>query len=315
MIDELRTLIEIARAGTFAAAGNRLGLTQSAVSGQMKRLEAMLGFSLFNRSGRSATLNAAGLRTLDRARELTELFDGLGKAQDDEPAEKVVRIGAIASAQSTLLARALGPLRQRFPKLRVHVMPGLSIHLLDRLDAGELDIAIMVRPTFGLPAHLSWTTLAREPYVLAVPASAPDHHWRTLIQTEPFLRYDRTSFGGRHLEHFLRHEQLSPIDAIELDDLNALIAMVGEGLGVALVPVAEGHQSFPANVRTIPLGDAMLFRETGFVENREKSIKPEVAFLAASFLDVAGSTCRADLREAQRLSAGTTTGQPGSLKL
>lgn len=287
MIDELRTLIEIARAGTFAAAGIRLGLTQSAVSGQMKRLEAMLGFGLFDRSGRSATLNAAGLRTLERAHELTELFDALRQAQDDEPAEKVVKIGSIASAQSTLLAHALGPLRQRFPKLRVHVMPGLSIHLLDRLDSGELDIAIMVRPTFGLPAHMSWTTLARERYVLVAPAAVPDHNWRALIETEPFIRYDRTSFAGRHVEQFLRHERLCPNDAIELDDLEALIAIVGEGLGVALVPVVEGHQPLPANVRAIPLDDATLFREVGLVENREKSIKPEVAFLAGRILDAA----------------------------
>ena len=59
MINELRTFIAVCRHGTFAAAGERIGLTQSAVSSQIKRLEEALGFELFDRTGRSATLNAA----------------------------------------------------------------------------------------------------------------------------------------------------------------------------------------------------------------------------------------------------------------
>ena len=54
MIRELKTFIAVAREGTFAAAGQKIGLTQAAVSAQMQRLEAELGFVLFDRTGRSA---------------------------------------------------------------------------------------------------------------------------------------------------------------------------------------------------------------------------------------------------------------------
>lgn len=288
MIDELRTLIEVSRSGTFAAAGNRLGLTQSAVSGQMKRLEAMLGFNLFDRSGRSATLNAAGMRTVGRARELTTLFDGLRETKSDEPAESTVRIGAIESVQSTLLARALKPVRRRFPKLRVHVNPGLSIHLLDQLDAGELDLTVAVRPPFGMPAELSWVSLFKEPYVLIVPASFSGEDWRTLIQQEPFLRYDRTSFGGRQVDRFLRQERLNIVDAIELDDVDAMIGMVGQELGVALVPMVERHLPLPATVRAIGLGEQTFHREVGIIQHQDKLKKPEVSYLAKCLLDAIG---------------------------
>ena len=73
MIRELKTLIAVSTEGTFAAAGNKIGLTQAAVSAQMQRLEQSLGFALFDRTGRSATLNAAGLQTLSQATELIRL--------------------------------------------------------------------------------------------------------------------------------------------------------------------------------------------------------------------------------------------------
>lgn len=59
------------------------GLTQAAVSGHMRRLEESLGFALFDRTGRSATLNAAGLRTLARAEALVAGFDALGEPTQD----------------------------------------------------------------------------------------------------------------------------------------------------------------------------------------------------------------------------------------
>ncbi|WP_163018573.1 helix-turn-helix domain-containing protein, partial [Pseudomonas viridiflava] len=78
MIRELKTLVAVAQAGTFAAAGNRIGLTQAAVSAQMQRLEAELGFALFERKGRSAQLNRMGHQTLLQAQELIRLYHNLG---------------------------------------------------------------------------------------------------------------------------------------------------------------------------------------------------------------------------------------------
>ncbi len=60
MIRELKTLLVVARTGSFAAAGDQIGLTQGAVSLQMRRLEEHLGKVLFERTGRSASLNQAG---------------------------------------------------------------------------------------------------------------------------------------------------------------------------------------------------------------------------------------------------------------
>jgi DNA-binding transcriptional LysR family regulator len=280
MIDELKTFITVCRHGTFAAAGERIGLTQSAVSSQIKRLEESLGFALFDRTGRSATLNAAGETTLARAEEICTLYAKLGDLPDDATNRGLLRIGAIASAQPTLLARALARLRQSLPLLRVHVSPGVSMRLMDDLDAGGIDAAVMIRPPFGLLPDLAWQPLVQEPYVLIVPADVPGKNWRTLLQEQPFLRYDRASFGGRMVERFLRREGLQVSDSIEVDEISGLIHMAAKGLGVGLVPLVEAHLPLPPGVRTLSLGAHTFHREVGLLQRKPRASPPVVAQLA-----------------------------------
>ncbi|HEY4801784.1 MAG TPA: LysR family transcriptional regulator, partial [Paraburkholderia sp.] len=97
MIRELRTLVAVAREGTFAAAGQKIGLTQAAVSAQMQRLEAELGFALFDREGRAARLNAMGEQVLVQAQEVIRLYENLSSSAAGPAATGRVTLGAIAS--------------------------------------------------------------------------------------------------------------------------------------------------------------------------------------------------------------------------
>src|SRR5262245_12146694 len=107
MIRELKTFIAVAREGTFARAGEKIGLTQAAVSAQMQRLEGELGFALFDRSGRTARLNTKGHETLGQAEELIRMYGQLGSRAVRERGGGQLVIGAIASIQRSLLADAL----------------------------------------------------------------------------------------------------------------------------------------------------------------------------------------------------------------
>jgi len=287
MINELRTFIAVCRHGTFAAAGERIGLTQSAVSSQVKRLEEALGFALFERTGRSATLNAAGQTTLARAQEICALYARLGELPDDAASGGLLRIGAIASAQSTLVARALARLRKQQPLLRVHVSPGVSMRLMDELDAGTIDAAVIIRPPFGLLPELAWQPLVQEPYVLIAPRKLPGKDWRALLQEQPFLRYDRASFGGRMVERFLRREGIAVNDSIELDEIAGLIHMTSKGLGVALVPLVEAHLPLPAGVRMLPLGELTFHREVGLLQRKPRASPPAAAQFAQCLREAA----------------------------
>jgi len=288
VISELKTFIAVCKHGTFAAAGDRIGLTQSAVSSQIKRLEEALGFELFDRTGRSATLNVAGQTTLPRVEEICALFAKLGELPEDNATRGLLRIGSIASAQPTLLARALEKLRKAFPLVRVHVSPGVSMRLMDELDAGKIDAAVIIRPPFGMPPDLTWQALIHEPYVLVVPKASPQtRDWRTLIQEQPFLRYDRASFGGRMVEGFLRREGISVNDAIEIDEIPGLIHLASKGLGVALVPLVEAHLPLPSGVRVVSLGEFTFYREIGLLQRKPRASPPIVAHFAQHLREAA----------------------------
>ncbi|MBU1332611.1 MAG: LysR family transcriptional regulator [Gammaproteobacteria bacterium] len=263
MITELRTLIAVARYGTFSAAGDRVGLTQAAVSGHIRRLEETLGFTLFDRTGRSATLNPAGLRTLARAEALVAGFDALGAPIQDDEWAKPLEIGAIASVQATILTRALVPFRQRYPNCRVNLSPGVSLQLMDKVETGELDLAILIRPAFEPPRELEWTPLAYENYVLLAARNVQGDDWRGVLREQPFIRYNRSSFGGRQVERFLRDNAVALQEWIEVDDIQAMLSMVESGLGVALVPLTETILPLPASVRAISLGPTPIHREIG----------------------------------------------------
>lgn len=277
MVPELRTLIAVSRHGTFAAAGLRIGLTQAAVSGHIRRLETALGFVLFERTGRSAVLNRAGLRTLARAEEIVARVDALGEEYRDDDWQGSLKIGAIASVQATVLARALAPFRARFPRCRVHVSPGVSLHLLDRVDAGDLDLAVLIRPSFDPPKDVVWQPLLTEEYVLLTSTDVPGEDWRHILARAPFIQYDRSSFGGRQVERFLKDAALQPAIWLEMDDIQAMIACVQTGLGVAIAPLTEIILPLREGVRALPLGPGAIRREIGILSRKATASEPSAA--------------------------------------
>ncbi len=269
MIRELKTLLAVAREGTFAAAGDKIGLTQAAVSAQMQRLEEQLGFALFARTGRSARINAVGRRALAQAQEVIRLFDNLGIVPAGEHAAVLLRVGAIASVQKGRLADALTQFHKALPACRTHVVPGVSMRLLDRLDAGEIDLAVMIRPPFALQGDLHWTTLAHEPFRLIVPRRTRGQDWAELLSTLPFVRYERTSFGGRQVERFLHAAQIAVREVSELDELDAIHRLVANGVGVSLVPETGLQGRWPAGIRAVDLGQHTFHRDIGLVLRRD----------------------------------------------
>jgi len=287
MIRELKTLIAVAREGTFAAAGARIGLTQAAVSAQMQRLEAQLGFELFERRGRKAYLNPMGQQTLLQAQELVRLYDNLGSASAEHVQMARVNIGAIASIQRALLPDALTRFHRQSPGCRTRVLPGLSMELLNLVDAGEIDIAAITPPPFELQSDLRWTSLTREPYRLLVPEALAGNDWRELLASQPFIRYDRSSFGGRQVDRFLRQMHFTLEEVSELDELEAIVKLVGNGLGVALVPETASGRRWPSSVRAIDLVEHTFHRDVGLVHRARQNLSEPARLLARLIVEQA----------------------------
>lgn len=263
MMTEFKTFIAVTQHGTFASAGRALGLTQSAVSAQIKRLEDYLGLSLFDRHAKSAVLNERGHDVLLHAREIVALVDRLRAPHRPGAVSGTLRLGAIASVQQHLLGQALTAFHAQYPDVRVRIAPGVSLSLLGQVDAGEVDVGVMIRPPFALPPELTWIPLTSEPMVLAVPQATAGDDWRDLLGTQPFIRYERASFGGRAVDLFLRRQRISVREFIELDEIDAMVNMVRRGLGVALVPHTPNMDV--AGIRMVSLGNHAFAREIGIV--------------------------------------------------
>lgn len=279
MLRELRTFLAVVRHGTFSAAGRAVGLTQSAVSTQIRNLEAEVGEVLFERTGRAVRLNAAGRRLLPQANEMLALAARIRHPMEDGLSGEW-HLGAIASLQSGVLPEVLSVLAREAPGVMTRVVPGVSLALLDQVDKGDLDMALIVRPPFDLPGDLYTQVIAREPFVLIAPLESRDETLEALLEVHPLVLYDRGSFGGRQVVRFLERQRLRPEIRLELDEIDAIARVVECGLGVALIPMAGlWHCQRPLPVRMLSLGEQAFHRELVMVARLPPGQSPLVAMI------------------------------------
>lgn len=172
----LRVLREVAQAGSFSAAADALGYTQSAVSRQVAALELATGRRLFERSRHGVTLTAAGARLLASAvRALDELDGAVRELTGAKTVSGTVRLGAFATASAAFVPRALVSLPR---ELRVTLREGTTPALTRALRAGTLDLAVLAQaPPFRPPdaesPPLELITLSERELLLGVPAHHP----------------------------------------------------------------------------------------------------------------------------------------------
>ena len=144
-VDQLKTFIAIADAGSFTRAAEAIHKTQSAVSMQMKKLEERLGKPIFERDGRASRLTEEGERLLDYARRIVRLnLEALASFADAELAGRV-RLGLPDDYADRYLPEILARFSQSNPRVEVTVMCEPTPMLVERLAASDLDLAIITQ--------------------------------------------------------------------------------------------------------------------------------------------------------------------------
>lgn len=276
MIKELQTFLQIIQSGTFSAAAKKIGLTQAAVSVQVQRLEAELNIIIFERSGRTMKLTARGQQLLMQAQELMLLYENLGLRNNTSTVAKTISIAAIASLQKILLPDGITAFHLKHPAIRTKIMLGNSVELLNLIDSKQIDIAAMVRPPFPIQNELQWSSLFLEPYRLIVPADMLSNDIEDILIKERFIRYDRSTFGGRQVDRFLTQHKLHINEISEVGELSAIIKLVGNATGVAIVPERLGTEGWPESVRAISLDDRTFYRELGLVHRHSYELNDPI---------------------------------------
>lgn len=277
-IRHLETLLAIADSGSFAAAAERVGVTQSAVSMQMKTLEEELGAALFDRARRPPVLNETADGLLSRVRELVRLSEDIRAVAAGTAARGRLRLGIIPTAATGLVPAALARLAVRAPDLRIRVESGLSADLLRRVAQGALDAAVITE-TPRLERGLLLNVIHEEPLVVAAPISAAGRTDRDLLRTLPFVRFNRRTGVGRVIDTALRQRRIVVSEAMELDSIEAILAMVARGLGVAVAPAGSITEALRGTVRTVPFGTPPVVRRVALIERERADIAPTTALL------------------------------------
>ena len=142
-VDHLKTFLAIAETGNFTKAADDVHKTQSAVSMQMKRLEEMLGRSLFEREGRGSKLSEDGARFIDHARRMVDLNDELVSAYTKPDLKGTVRFGTSDDYSDVFLPVALAKFARSHPLVTVDVECVGSAVLFERVKRGEIDLALV----------------------------------------------------------------------------------------------------------------------------------------------------------------------------
>ena len=142
-IDVLRTFVSIAESGSFTRTAAQIFRTTSAVSMQIKRLENTLGCALFSREARRVALTADGERLLNYARRLLKLNEEAVGAFIKPSLSGQVRFGAPADIGTHILPGLLSLFARTHPGIEVNVSVGRSVDMIQRIDAGELDVALI----------------------------------------------------------------------------------------------------------------------------------------------------------------------------
>ncbi len=274
-IRTLRSFLAVARLGSFAAAGKDIGLTAAAVGQQIRALEDELRKSLFDRSGRAVVLNTAGRGMVGPVQELVARYEALAAAEGDAALSGTVVMGALVSALMGAFADSLWALTRQHPALEVTLFAGQSADFAARVERGELDAAVVTQPPMRLPAQLVWTALYTEPMVLIVPAkphfTLPADGAAALAQC-PFLRFDRQTWTGHLVDEALAQCGAAVATRMELNSLEAIVALVRQGFGVSIVPqLANLNWARDRALRIVPLPGVDVSRSVGLLERRRHS--------------------------------------------
>ena len=263
MLREFQTFLAVCHWGTFTAAAKRLGMTQSAVSDHIQRLEEFTGAQLFHRTGRSATLNAAGEALRPLAEEALQVINRMRTGHGAGQLRGSLRVGAITSVHNTLMARSLVAFRREHPEVTIRLIRREGPMAGD-VEREEFDLAAAVLPDLEALRTIRWIPLFRKPFVLIAPSATRARDWREAIEMHTFLRYDLSWSTGVQIDDFLARMNVSPGDTLCVDYLDTMITLVAGGLGVAIIPrtplgEAEGL------VREFDFGADTFHREIGML--------------------------------------------------
>jgi DNA-binding transcriptional LysR family regulator len=276
-LQQLRYVVAVADERHFTRAASRLRVAQPSLSSQIRALEHELGAPLFDRSRRTVTLTAAGEAFLPWARQA--LADG-------ESGREAVRellgmrrgrlaIGATPSLMTGFLPGLLSRFHATYPGVELRLRQAGSRELVPSLDAGEIDLALVILPGDAPVApRVTAQPLADEELVLAVAPGHPLAERRALrivdLRGLPLVGF-REGYDLRETTVAACHAAgFEPTLALEGGEMDGVLALTAAGLGAAVVPLTALAVGGP--LRAIRFASGMPHRTVGLARSADRPL-------------------------------------------
>ena len=291
-LHQLRYFMAICRHRSFTRAAEHERVAQPSLSQQIRKLEDELGARLFDRLGRRIRLTPFGERFQEHARRvLDEIEDARLEMQELLGLRRgSVCVGAIPTVAPYLLPAAIRMFAREYREIKLNVREDLTHSLLAQLVEGELDLALLSLPIDR--RDMAAEPLLTEEMVLAVPATS--RRWRKRarpismqeIEREPVLLLrDGHCFRDEVLE-ICRKTRVKPEVAFEGGQFDTLVAMIGAGFGVTLLPEMARRHYKRAGVKFLEFKPPRPHRTVGWVRLKDRLLNPG----ARAFVEILKTT-------------------------
>ena len=253
-LQQLEYFRAVARTQHVTQAAEELRMTQPALSRAIARLERDLGVTLFDHRGRSVRLNRYGIAFLKHVeRALATLEEGRREITDLADRDSgVIAFGFAHALGTSVVPDLIAAFREKHPRARFQVLQNASHIILEDLQAGEVDLAL-VSPLPRAGAGIESIALASEELFLAVPYDHKLAQRKSVklsqLRDETFVCL-REGYGLRTLtDDFCAQAGFVPKVAFEGEEIATLRSVVAVGLGVAIIPAAAPSESSPPLLR------------------------------------------------------------------
>jgi DNA-binding transcriptional LysR family regulator len=285
-IQQLTYFLATAEHGSFSAAARSLYLTQPSVSEQVRQLEGELGVALFARAGRGLALTEAGRRFRpEAARVLTDLE----RARDAVVAIRELRGGTLSfgmfgTASAYLIADLAAEFRRRYPDVRLRLVGLNSFEVADLVRGGAIEAGLVVLPIDDTGLELR---VARSEELVVISrvkerVSAPVTIER--LAASPLILFD-AHYGvddpmRRQLVDRAQRAGVTLQPVIEVESMEAAIALASRGLGDTIIPRAAFGKRHARLLHAVPLAEP-LYDTFAFVTRAEAPLSPAVRVFIA----------------------------------
>ncbi|HEY0532260.1 MAG TPA: LysR substrate-binding domain-containing protein [Actinoplanes sp.] len=242
-LQQLRYFLAVAETRHFTQAADNLGVAQPTLSKQIHTLEASLGAPLFERIRGAVSLTVAGEALLPLAQRMVADADAAREAVSDIVGLRrgEVRLGATPSLCSSLVPEVLRTFRGSHPEIQLYVNEGSSQDLIENLHAHTLDLALIVQSSQGVDSFLETAPVLQESLMVASMLDGPSptpfaQIALSELEHTPLVMF-RAGYDIRGVTlEACRMAGFTPKFAVEGGEMDAVLAFVEAGLGVALVP-------------------------------------------------------------------------------